>query len=175
MRFREFSIKNEAIPAVTNKDLRALGPAAIQATKNLAGKVSNKIAAAIGKPTDPTAAKTPMPPGLQAQANVQPSAIQQAQAQAAEKQKQKPEIPAVGSQLVLPDRDTKKPGSFTIGTVRGDNITLKPVKVEPNQPKVDVTVKKTDLEKTLAAIDPKAPADTNTNPVKSNTMRSSLK
>jgi hypothetical protein len=175
MRFREFSKVDEAIPAVTSRDLKSLNPATIQATKNLAGKISNKIASAVGKPTDPNADKTQVPPGLQAQANVQPSAIQQAQAQAADKTQQKPEIPAVGSQLVLPDKDTKKPGSFTIGNIRGDNITLKPVKTDPTQPKVDVTVKKTDLEKTLSAVDPKADSSTNTNPVKATTMRASLK
>jgi hypothetical protein len=82
MRFTEFSNRKigETIPAVTGKDLRSLNPATLQATKNLAGKIGNKIATAIGGKPDPTADKTPMPPGVQAQATVQPSAIQQAKA-----------------------------------------------------------------------------------------------
>lgn len=156
MRFNEFSNKRvkETIPAVTSKDLKSLNPATLQATKNLAGKVDNKIAAAIGGKPDPTADKTPMPPGVQSQANIQPSAIQQAQARASDNIKKVPEIPAVGSQLVLPDKDTKRPGSFTIGNIKGDDITLKPIKTTPGEPRIDVVVKKKDLEKTMAAVSP---------------------
>jgi len=154
MRFTEFSNRKigETIPAVTGKDLRSLNPATLQATKNLAGKIGNKIATAIGGKPDPTADKTPMPPGVQAQATVQPSAIQQAKA--ADAVKKAPEIPAVGSQLVLPDKDTKKPGSFTIGNIKGDDITLKPIKTTPGEPRIDVVVKKKDLEKTMSAVAP---------------------
>lgn len=156
MRFTEFSNRKigETIPAVTGKDLKSLNPATLQATKNLAGKIGNKIATAIGGKPDPTADKTPMPPGVQAQAAVQPSAIQQAQAKAANADTKAPEIPAVGSQLVLPDKDTKKPGSFTIGNIKGDDITLKPIKTTPGEPRIDVVVKKKDLEKTMAAVSP---------------------
>jgi hypothetical protein len=158
MRFREFSKIDESMPAVTSKDLRSIGPAILQATKNLSGTVKNKIAAAVGqKAPDPAAKNAPVPPGMQAQANVQPSAIQQAQAAVANNIKKTPEIPAVGSQLVLPDKDTKRPGSFTIGAIKGDDITLKPVKSAPNEPRVDVIVKKKDLTNTLSAVSPDDP------------------
>jgi hypothetical protein len=140
MRFREFSKIDESMPAVTSKDLRSIGPAILQATKNLSGTVKNKIAAAVGqKAPDPAAKNAPVPPGMQAQANVQPSAIQQAQA------------------AVAPDKDTKRPGSFTIGAIKGDDITLKPVKSAPNEPRVDVIVKKKDLTNTLSAVSPDDP------------------
>jgi hypothetical protein len=158
MRFREFSKIDESMPAVTSKDLRSLSPAILQATKNLSGTIKNKIATAVGqKVSDPAAKNATVPPGTQAQANVQPSAIQQAQAQQANAVKKPPEIPAIGSQLVLPDKDTKKPGSFTIGSIKGDDITLKPVKSAPNEPRVDVIVKKKDLTNTLSAINPDEP------------------
>jgi hypothetical protein len=158
MRFREFFKIDEAIPAVTAKDLRSMGPATLKATQNLAGQVKDKIAAAVGqKAPDPAAKNATVPPGIQAQANVQPSAIQQAQAQQANNIKKPPVIPAIGSQLVLPDRDTKKPSSFTIGSIKGDDITLKPVKSTPNDPKVDVTVKKKDLSNALTALNPDDP------------------
>lgn len=167
MRFKEFSKTNETIPAVTSKDLRSLGPATLQATKNLAGKVKDKIAVAIGqKKATPPTDNVQVPPGIQSQTNIQPSAIQQAQAAAANDIKKTPSIPAVGSQLVLPDKDTKKPGSFTIGSIRGDDITLKPVKSTPNEPKVDVIVKKKDLANTLSTINP--------NDIQSNTNKSPL-
>ena len=163
MRFREFSKIDESMPAVTSKDLRSLSPAILQATKNLSGTIKNKIATAVGqKVSNPAAANATVPPGMQSQANVQPSAIQQAQAAAANTVKKPPPIPAVGSQLVLPDKDTKKPGSFTIGAIKGDDITLKPVKSAPNEPRVDVIVKKKDLTNTLSAINPDDPTSTAT-------------
>jgi hypothetical protein len=165
MRFREFYKIDESMPAVTSRDLRTLGPAALQATKNLAGNVKDKIAAAIGqKKSNPAAGSAPVPPGIQAQANVQPSAIQQAQAAVANNVRKPPVIPAVGSQLVLPDMDTKKPGSFTIGSIKGDDITLKPVKTTPNAPRIDVIVKKKDLSNTLSTINPDDQSNTAAKP-----------
>jgi hypothetical protein len=155
MRFREFT--NEAIPAVTRKDLSAVSPNLIQMTQNLSGKVKDKIASAVGKsPPDPNADKTQIPPAMQSQMQVQPSAIQQAQQQSAQQQDKTKltTIPTVGSQLVLPDKDTKKPASFVIKALKGNDITLDPVKSNPNDPKVDVTVKKKDLQQTLTALDP---------------------
>lgn len=156
MRFREFQSIIESTPAVTNKDLKSLNPNLIQMTKDLTGKISNKIAAAVGKSSpDPKADKTQVPPGIQAQTQVQPSAIQQAQKQAAQQQA-KPKtatIPAVGSQIVLPDLDTKKPSSFTIKKT-GPEVTLEPVKSTPNAPKVNVIVKQKDLGQALTAVDP---------------------
>jgi hypothetical protein len=156
MRFREFKSVKEAIPAVTQKDLKAVSPNLLQMTKDLSGKINDKIATAVGKsPPDPKAMKVQVPPGIQQQMQVQPTAIQQAQQQAA--QQAKPElakIPTVGSQLVLPDKDTKKPASYTIKALKGNDITLDPIKNNPNDPRIDVTVKKKDLQNTLTALDP---------------------
>lgn len=156
MRFREFKDLKENTPAVTTKDLKTLNPNIIQMTKDMSGKISNKIAAAIGKSIpDPKADKTQVPPGIQSQMQVQPTAIQQAQKQAVQQQSkpQTTKIPAVGSQVVLPDLDTKKPGSFVIKKA-GPEVTLEPVKKTPNAPKVNVIVKQKDLGQALAAVDP---------------------
>ena len=106
MRFREFSDKRvkEGIPAVIAKDLKAVGPAVLQATKNLAGQLTNKISAAAGKKTTAAPQNTPAIPGMQAQLQPQASAVQQAQLQATQAATKPPPIPAVGSQLVLPDK-----------------------------------------------------------------------
>jgi hypothetical protein len=156
MRFREFKSVKENTPAVIQKDLKTLSPNLIQMTKDLSGKIGDKIAAAVGKaPPDPKASKIQMPPGMQSQMQVQPTAIQQAQKQAAQQQtktKLAP-VPAVGSQIVLPDLDTKKPGSFTIKKA-GPEVTLEPVKQTPNSPKVNVIVKQKDLQNTLTTLDP---------------------
>lgn len=156
MRFREFQSLKENTPAVTSKDLKTLNPNVIQMTKDLGSKISDKIAAAVGKaPSDPKASKTQVPPGIQSQAQIQPTAIQQAQKQVAQQQAKPktPTIPAVGSQIVLPDLDTEKPGSFTIKKT-GPEVTLEPVKTTPNAPKVNVIVKQKDLGQALAAVDP---------------------
>ena len=156
MRFREFKSVKENTPAVIQKDLKTLSPNLIQMTKDLSGKIGNKIAAAVGQaPLDPKASKIQMPPGMQSQMQVQPTAIQQAQKQVAQQQtktKLAP-VPAVGSQIVLPDLDTKKPGSFTIKKA-GPEVTLKPVKQTPNAPEVNVIVKQKDLQNTLTTLDP---------------------
>lgn len=155
MRFSEFKRLQENTPAVTSRDLKSLGPAALKMTKDLGGKISDKIATAVGKEPDPNASKIQVPPGMQSQMQVQPTAIQQAQKQAAQ-QLAKPKvmpIPAVGSQIVLPDLDTKKPGSFTIKK-SGPEVTLEPVKQTPNAPKVNVIVKQKDLQNTLSTLDP---------------------
>jgi hypothetical protein len=157
MRFSEFKRLQENTPAVIQKDLKTLSPNLIQMTKDLSGKIGNKIAAAVGQaPLDPKASKIQMPPGMQSQMQVQPTAIQQAQKQAAQQQT-KPKImpiPAVGSQIVLPDLDTKKPGSFTIKKAGGQEVTLEPVKQTPNAPRVNVMVPKKDLQNTLSTLDP---------------------
>ena len=155
MRFREFKSVNENTPAVTSKDLKTLSPGVIQMTKDLSGKVSDKIATAVGQAPDPKAKNIQMPPGMQSQMQVQPTAIQQAQKKLAQQQS-KPKlapVPAVGSQIVLPDIDTKKPGSFTIKKA-GPEVTLEPVKQTPNAPKVNVIVKQKDLQNTLSTLDP---------------------
>ena len=156
MRFREFKSIKENTPAVIQKDLKTLSPNLIQMTKDLSGKIGNKIAAAVGQaPLDPKASKIQMPPGMQSQMQVQPTAIQQAQKQVAQQQtktKLAP-VPAVGSQIVLPDLDTKKPGSFTIKK-SGPEVTLEPVKQTANAPKVNVIVKQKDLQNTLTTLDP---------------------
>ena len=156
MRFREFKSINENTPAVIQRDLKTLSPNLIQMTKDLSGKIGNKIAAAVGQaPLDPKASKIQMPPGMQSQMQVQPTAIQQAQKQVAQQQtktKLAP-VPAVGSQIVLPDLDTKKPGSFTIKK-SGPEVTLEPVKQTANAPKVNVIVKQKDLQNTLTTLDP---------------------
>jgi hypothetical protein len=155
MRFREFKRLQENTPAVTSRDLKSLGPAALKMTKDLGSKISDKISASVGQEPDPRASKIQVPPGLQQQAQPQASAIQQAQKQAAQL-KTKPKvmpIPAVGSQIVLPDLDTKKPGSFTIKK-SGPEVTLEPVKQTANAPKVNVIVKQKDLQNTLTTLDP---------------------
>ena len=156
MRFREFKSVNENTPAVIQKDIKTLSPNLIQMTKDLSGKIGNKIAAAVGQaPLDPKASKIQVPPGMQSQMQVQPTAIQQAQKQVAQQQtktKLAP-VPAVGSQIVLPDLDTKKPGSFTIKKA-GPEVTLEPVKQTANAPKVNVIVKQKDLPNTLTTLDP---------------------
>jgi len=155
MRFSEFKNLQENTPAVTSRDLKTLSPGLIQMTKDLSGKVSDKIATAVGQSPDPKASKIQVPPGMQSQMQVQPTAIQQAQKQAAQQQA-KPKlmpVPAVGSQIVLPDIDTKKPGSFTIKKA-GPEVTLEPVKKTPNAPKVNVIVKQKDLQNTLSTLDP---------------------
>lgn len=156
MRFNEFKSFKENTPAVTTKDLKTLNPNLIQMTKDLTSKIGDKIATAIGQaPPDPKASKIQIPPGMQSQAQVQPTAIQQAQKQAAQQKTnpKMPDIPVVGSQIVLPDLDTKKPGSFTIKKA-GPEVTLEPVKKTPNAPKVNVIVKQKDLGQALAAVDP---------------------
>jgi hypothetical protein len=155
MRFNEFKSFRENTPAVTSRDLKTLNPNLIQMTKDLSGKVSDKIATAVGQTPDPKASKIQVPPGMQSQMQVQPTAIQQAQKQAAQQQA-KPTlapVPAVGSQIVLPDLDTKKPGSFTIKKT-GPEVTLEPVKKTPNAPRVNVMVKQKDLQNTLTTLDP---------------------
>jgi hypothetical protein len=162
MRFREFKSINENTPAVIQRDLKTLSPNLIQMTKDLSGKIGNKIAAAVGQaPPDPKASKIQVPPGMQSQMQVQPTAIQQAQKQVAQQQAKPktPTIPAVGSQIVLPDLDTKKPGSFTIKKT-GSEVTLEPVKQTANAPRVNVIVKPNDLEKALAAVDPNSKVGT---------------
>ena len=156
MRFNEFKSFKENTPAVTTKDIKTLSPGVIQMTKDFTGKISNTIANAVGQaPPDPKASKIQVPPGMQSQMQIQPTAIQQAQKQAAQQQAKAkiPPIPAVGSQIVLPDLDTKKPGSFTIKKT-GPEVTLEPVKRSPNDPRVNVIVKPTDLGKALAVVDP---------------------
>jgi hypothetical protein len=158
MRFKEFSKRtvDEAIPAVMPRDMKSVGPGVIQATKNLSQQIMGKLAAAAGtaKPgaaqQAPPEAGTPVSPGPTTQ--LTPTAIQQAQAAAATKATKLPDIPAIGSQLVLPDKDTKKPASFTIKSMRGNDVDLTPVGSKPTDPKIDVTVKKPDLQRALSAL-----------------------
>jgi len=158
MRFKEFSKStvDEAIPAVMPKDLKSVGPGVLQATKNLSQQIATKLAAAAGTAKPGATAKTPpeagtaISPGPTTQ--LTPTAVQQAQAAATAKTPKPPEIPAIGSQLVLPDKDTKKPASFTIKSMRGNDIDLTPVGARPTDPKIDVTVKKPDLQRALSTL-----------------------
>ena len=160
MRFREFKSINEAIPAVTRKDLSAVGPNVLSAVQKLGKKTSDTIAVAAGQKDKASTTDIQIPPGMQKQMQVQPNAIQAQKKELQQKQAQAkiapkmPTIPVVGSQLVLPDRDTKQPASYTIKAQQGNDITLDPVKNNPNDPRVNVIVKKKDLQTTLAAVDP---------------------
>jgi hypothetical protein len=67
-------------------------------------------------------------------------------------------IPAVGSEIVLPDLDTKKPGSYTIKKMSGNEVELEPVGTakQTNEPKLSVKVNRRDLENTLKAVSPQS-------------------
>ena len=145
MRFKEFNSKrtDERMPAI-GQALKTVGGAAIQATRN---------AASIGAKTVQGAAK-----GVKTVANTAKAVAQTNAGQTSQSNQQQIAIPAVGSEIVLPDIDTKRPESFTIKSMRGNEIELEPVTTakQTNQPKLSVKVNRRDLENTLKAINPQS-------------------
>lgn len=146
MRFKEFNSKrtDERMPAIGTA-LKTVGGAAIQATRN---------AAAMGAKAVQGAAKGVKTVGSTAKAVAQTQAGQQTPQDTT----QQIAIPAVGSEIVLPDLDTKRPGSFTVRSMKGNEVELEPVTTvkQTNQPKVSVRVNRRDLENTLKAVSPQS-------------------
>lgn len=149
MRFKEFDPKrnsnldkqlDELVPAI-GLALRGVGGAAIQATRNAASMGAKALGGAkkIGQTVGSTAAAV-------------------AQTQLGKTQDPNQSVPAVGSEIVLPDKDTKQPASYTIKSLRGNDVELEPVTKakQTNDPKVSVQVNKRDLENTLKAVSPEA-------------------
>jgi hypothetical protein len=144
MRFKEFNPKrsdqqvDELMPAI-GMALKGVGGAAIQATRNAATMGSKAVAgAAKGVKTVANTAKTVAQTNL-GQTSSTPMAI-----------------PAVGSEIVLPDKDTKKPASYTIKGMKGSDVELAPVTTaaKTNDPKLSIKVNRRDLENTLKAVSP---------------------
>ena len=131
MRFKEFKSKqqvDELMPAIGTA-LRSVGGAAIQATRNATTMGAKKLQGV--KPLG-SAEKDTASGGV--------------------------EIPAVGSEIVLPDKDTKQPSSYTIRSMRGNDIELEPVTKarQTNDPKLNIKVNRRDLENTLKAVSPQS-------------------
>lgn len=145
MRFKEFNSKrtDERMPAI-GQALKTVGGAAIQATRN---------AAAMGAKAVQGAAR-----GVKTVANTTGAVAQQQMGQTQQTTQPQMAIPAVGSEIVLPDLDTKKPGSYTVKSMRGSEVELEPVSTakQTNQPKVSVKVNRRDLENTLKAVSPQS-------------------
>ena len=145
MRFKEFNPKktDEAMPAI-GQALRKVGGATIQATRN---------AAAMGAKAIQGAAQ-----GVKTVANTAKAVAQTQAGQTQNTAQQQMSIPAVGSEIVLPDLDTKRPGSFTIKSTTGNEVELEPVGTakQTNEPKLSVRVNKRDLENTLKAVSPQS-------------------
>ena len=144
MRFKEFNSKrtDERMPAIGSA-LKTVGGAAIQATRN---------AAAMGAKAVQGAAQ-----GVKTVANTA-KAVAQTQTGQTTQPTQQIAIPAVGSEIVLPDLDTKKPGSYTVKSMKGSEVELEPVVTakQTNQPKLSVKVNRRDLENTLKAVSPQS-------------------
>ena len=144
MRFKEFNSKrtDERMPAIGSA-LKTVGGAAIQATRN---------AAAMGAKAVQGAAQ-----GVKTVANTA-KAVAQTQTGQTTQPTQQIAIPAVGSEIVLPDLDTKKPGSYTVKSMRGSEVELEPVGTakQTNEPKLSVKVNRRDLENTLKAVSPQS-------------------
>jgi len=147
MRFKEFKPQqqiDELMPAIGTA-LKGVGGAAIQATRTAASMGSKAIGAGVkaaqGVKTVASTAKAV------AQTNAGKGTASGGM-----------EIPAVGSEIVLPDKDTKKPASYTIKNMRGNEIELEPVTTanKTNDPKLNITVNRRDLENTLKAVSPEA-------------------
>ena len=145
MRFKEFNSKrtDERMPAIGSA-LKTVGGAAIQATR---------AAADMGAKAVQGAAK-----GVKTVANTAKAVAQTNLGQTQNTAQQQMSIPAVGSEIVLPDLDTKRPGSFTIKSTTGNEVELEPVTTanQTNQPKISVRVNKRDLENTLKAVSPQS-------------------
>ena len=144
MRFKEFNSKrtDERMPAIGSA-LKTVGGAAIQATRNAAAMGAKAVqGAAQGVKTVANTAKT----------------VAQTQAGQTTQPTQQMAIPVVGSEIVLPDLDTKKPGSYTVKSMRGSEVELEPVGTakQTNEPKLSVKVNRRDLENTLKAVSPQS-------------------
>ena len=144
MRFKEFKPQkqiDELMPAIGTA-LRTVGGAAIQATRN---------AASMGTKAAQGAAK-----GIKTVANTAKTVAQTQTGQGTASGGIS--IPAVGSEIVLPDKDTKRPASYTIKSMRGSDVELEPVTTakQTNSPKLSVKVNRRDLENTLKAVSPQA-------------------
>lgn len=141
MRFREFNRRqnvSELVPAI-GQGLRAVGGAAIKATQNAVGMATKSL----GK-LAPTKPGTPAAPTTGADKTKTAATDTVAS------------IPAVGSEIVLPDKDTKRPASFTIKGVKGGEVELQPVTTasKSGDPKVSVKVRMQDLQNTMKALTP---------------------
>jgi len=147
MRFREFKPQqqiDELMPAI-GQALKGVGGAAIQATRNAATMGAKAVTgAAKGVKTVGSTAKAV------AQSNLGKSSSNPIT------------IPAVGSEIVLPDKDTKKPASYTIKSMRGNDVELSPVTKasQSNDPKLSLKVNRRDLENTLKAVSPETQGKT---------------
>ncbi len=145
MRFKEFNSKrtDERMPAIGSA-LKTVGGAAIQATRN---------AAAMGAKAVQGAAQ-----GVKTVANTAKAVAQTQAGQTQQATQQQMAIPAVGSEIVLPDLDTKRPGSYTVKSMRGNEVELEPVVTakQTNEPKLSVKVNRRDLENTLKAVSPQS-------------------
>jgi hypothetical protein len=140
MRFKEFKSDkkiDELMPAIGTA-LRSVGGAAIQATRN-AASMGSKAAKGI-KTVAPTTKAVSQNQTGQGTAS---GGIT---------------IPAVGSEIVLPDRDTKQPASFTIKNMKGNEVELEPITTakQTNDPKLNIKVNRRDLENTLKAVSPQS-------------------
>ena len=142
MRFKEFKPQqqiDELMPAIGTA-LRGVGGAAIQATRNAATMGAKAVqGAAKGVKTVANTAKT-----------VAQTQVGQGTASGGIA------IPSVGSEIVLPDKDTKRPASYTIKSMRGSDVELAPVTkaAQTNDPKLSIKVNRRDLENTLKAVSP---------------------
>jgi hypothetical protein len=63
-----------------------------------------------------------------------------------------PSIPTVNTQIVLPDKETKRPGIYKVKSIKSGEVELDPAMQAPNKPKLSVRVRQADLQNTLNAI-----------------------
>lgn len=148
MRFREFKPQkqiDELIPAI-GQALKGVGGAAIQATRN---------AAAMGTKTVQGAVKGVKTVGSTAKAVAQTQLGKGTASGGIE-------IPAVGSEIVLPDKDTKKPASYTIKSIKGNDVEISPIikQSQNKDPTVSMKINRRDLENTLKAVSPETQGKT---------------
>ena len=130
MRFKEFKPRrkvDELMPAITGPDLKGVGGALIQATRNAVDMVRKKASTSNQTGTNQ---------------KVDPNA--------------EPSIPAVGATVILPDKDTKKPGTFKVTNMVGGNAELEPIVPagKTNQPKTTISVRQNDLKQAVKATSP---------------------
>jgi hypothetical protein len=64
------------------------------------------------------------------------------------------QLPQIGSEINLPDKETNKMTPFLVKKVQGPDVMLEPnIRQSPNQPAVTIKVNQQDLLKTLKSID----------------------
>ena len=65
-----------------------------------------------------------------------------------------PSIPVVNTQLVLPDKETKRPGIYKVKSIKSGEVELDPAgqPTVPGKPKLSVKVRQSDLQNTLNAL-----------------------